>query len=69
MTDTTNEQAASKTPTHVAYQVRNLENGKSIWTRVGSAWAHRDAHGFNIQLETVPLDGRITVRVVTEKKA
>jgi len=26
--------------------------------RIGSTWAHADGNGFNIQLETVPLDGR-----------
>ena len=33
----------------------------------GSAWAHADGNGFNIQLETVALDGRIALRVATEK--
>jgi len=33
----------------------------------GSAWAHADGNGFNIQLETVPLDGRIALRVASEK--
>ena len=69
MTDTTtNQPAASKTPSHVAYQVRDRENGKSFWTRIGSAWAHADGKGFNLQIDTVPLDGRITLRVAAEKK-
>jgi hypothetical protein len=67
MTDT-NNQPTSRTPSHVAYQVRDRENGKSYWTRIGSAWAHADGKGFNIQIETVPLDGCITLRVATEKK-
>ena len=29
--------------------------------------AHNDGKGFNIQIETVPLDGRITLRVPSEK--
>jgi hypothetical protein len=66
MTDTKN-QPASKAPSHVAYHVRNREGGEGYWTRIGSAWAHADGNGFNIQLETVPLDGRIALRVVTEK--
>jgi hypothetical protein len=70
MTDTTNTTttAAAKTPSHVAYQVRDREGRKSFWTRIGSAWAHADGAGFNIQIEAVPLDGRITLRVATEKK-
>jgi len=67
VTDSTNNQPASKTPTHIAYHVRNREGGKGFWTRIGSAWAHKDGDGFNIQLENYPLDGRITLRVVSEK--
>ena len=67
MTDSTNNQPASKTPTHVAYHVRNREGGEGFWTRIGSAWTHADGNGFNIQLETTPIDGRITVRVAAEK--
>ncbi len=60
---------ASKAPSHVAYQVRDREGQKSFWTRIGSAWPHADGKGFNIQLEVVPLDGRITIRVASEKKS
>ena len=67
MTDSTNNQLASKTPTHIAYHVRNREGGKGFWTRIGSAWPHKDGNGFNIQLETTPHDGRITLRVASEK--
>jgi hypothetical protein len=67
MTDTTN-QPASKTPSHVAYVVRDREGGKGFWTRIGSAWQHADGKGFNIQIETVPLDGRIVLRVLSDKK-
>jgi len=69
MTDTkTNETAGSKSPSHIAYQVRDREGGKGFWTRIGCAWPHADGKGFNIQLEVVPLDGRITLRIATEKK-
>lgn len=68
MTDNTNQATASKKPSHVAYQVRDREGKKGYWTRIGSAWAHADGKGFNIQLEVVPLDGRIVLRVESEKK-
>lgn len=55
-------------PSHIAYQVRDGREGKSFWTRIGVAWAHADGQGFNVQIETVPLDGRITLRVTAEKK-
>jgi len=57
-----------KTPTHIAYQVREGQGKKRYWTRIGAAWPHSDRQGFNIQLEAVPLDGRVTLRVATEKK-
>ena len=60
------QSAQSKRPTHAAFHVRNREGSEGIWTRIGSAWQHADGKGFNIQIETVPLDGRITLRVSTE---
>jgi len=53
-------------PSHYAYNVRNREGGDSYRIRIGGAWAHADSNGFNIQLETVPLDGRITLRIASE---
>jgi hypothetical protein len=59
----------SKAPTHIAYQVRDgKEGGKGFWQRIGVAWQHKDAKGFNVQVECLPLDGRITLRVASEKK-
>lgn len=68
MSDTKTETAGSKAPTHIAYQVRDGSNGKSYWNRIGVAWANADGKGFNLQLEAVPLDGRITLRIASEKK-
>ncbi len=64
----TNTNSTSKAPSHAVYQVRDREGKKSIWTRIGSAWAHSDGKGFSVQLECVPLDGRITLRDVKEQK-
>lgn len=68
MDDTAKNEPASKAPSHIAYQVRDREGKKGIWTRVGSVWPHADGKGFNIQLDAVPLDGRITLRIATENK-
>jgi hypothetical protein len=57
----------AKAPTHVAFQVKNREGKKAIWTRIGSAWQHSDGQGFNIQLDANPIDGKITLRIPTEK--
>jgi hypothetical protein len=65
----TNETTSSKLPSHIVYHIREVEGRKPFWTRIGSAWAHADGNGFSVQLEgLVPLDGRITLRVATEKK-
>lgn len=64
----TKNDSTSKAPTHIAYQVKDREGTKGFWTRIGAAWAHGDGQGFNIQIESVPLDGRITLRVATEGK-
>lgn len=57
---------ADNTPDYIAFHVRDGEKGKSYWTRLGAAWAHRDGDGFNIQLDVMPVrgfDGRIVLRV------
>lgn len=70
MSDTNKEtKPAGKAPSHIAYHVRDRGEGqKSFWTRIGSVWAHADGKGFNIQLDVAPLDGRISLRVASEKK-
>lgn len=66
--NTNTNDRSPKNPSHTVYQVRDREGGKSFWTRIGAAWAHADGQGFNVQLECVPLDGRITLRVASDKK-
>ncbi len=68
MSTSNNNESVSKAPSHIVYQVRDREGQKGFWTRVGSAWPHADGKGFNVQLEVVPLDGRLVFRVATEKK-
>lgn len=63
----TTESNPSKSPTHIAYHVRDAGQ-KGYWTKVGAAWQHKDGNGFNIQLDIVPLDGKIALRIATEKK-
>ena len=72
MTDTKRQQPAEKTarstaPSFVAYHVREIKEGKDFWTRIGSAWEHKDGKGFNLQIDLIPIDGRITLRRPEEK--
>ena len=57
----------SNKPTLYAYAVKDRgRNQKAIWTRIGAAWAHEKGRGFSIELEALPVDGRL---VLTEPKA
>jgi hypothetical protein len=67
MSNNQHEQAA-KAPTHIAYTVREREGSKGFWTRIGSVWPHNDGKGFSLQLDALPIDGRIAIRVTSEKK-
>jgi hypothetical protein len=70
MTNTTKQPASKKNgnvPTHIAYHVLDAENGVGFWKRIGSAWANKDAKGFNIQINAIPLHGRIILRRREEK--
>lgn len=62
-----NNETSTKAPTHIAYQVRD-GNQKGYWTRIGAAWQHKDGKGLNIQLDAVPLDGKIALRLASEQK-
>ncbi|WP_254509548.1 hypothetical protein [Anatilimnocola floriformis] len=67
MTEST-ENSGGKAPSLIAYQVRDREGKKGFFTRIGAAWPHGDGQGFNIQLDSIPLDGRITLRNASETK-
>ncbi len=52
----------SNKPTLYAYAVKDRGRGKkSIWTRIGAAWPHEQGNGFTIDLDAVPVDGRIVL--------
>jgi hypothetical protein len=65
----TNNQTPTKSakPALIAYHVRDGKNEKGYFTRIGVAFPHKDGNGFTLLIETVPLDGKITLRVPTEK--
>jgi len=56
---TTKERTAwSNQPTMHAVKDRG-EGKKGIWTRIGAAWPTKDGKGLSIQLDALPLDGRL----------
>ncbi|MEL6171494.1 MAG: hypothetical protein AAFR02_05705 [Pseudomonadota bacterium] len=59
-----------KKPFMLAYAVKPIGDGKkSIWTKIGAAWAHKDDQGYEVRMEAVPLDGRLVLRTVQEADA
>ncbi len=50
-------------PDYDAFSVRDRGPEKSAaWNRIGAAWRHRDGAGYDIALDAVPVDGRVTLR-------
>ena len=48
----------AKKPAFIAYAVTG-EGKQAFWTRIGSAWMHNHGEGFNIELNALPVNGRI----------
>jgi hypothetical protein len=61
MSDNANIDHSKKRPAYVAYTVRDAKDD-SYWTRIGVCWASKDGKGFVLQLNAVPLDGRVVLR-------
>jgi hypothetical protein len=60
-------------PSHRAYVVEDAEGDQSeqkgFWTRIGSAWPHKDGKGLNIVLSALPTNGRVVLREYTDEDA
>ena len=57
---------ANKVPDFIAYNV--LTKGeKAFWNRIGASWLHHDGNGMTLQLETLPLGGRVVLRAPREE--
>ncbi len=54
-----------KAPDFLAWHVVN-KGEKAYWTKVGAAWFHRDQKGLTLQLEVIPINGRIVLRTPLE---
>ena len=64
---TETQTTSSRSPSHVAYQVRDTGPGKKgFWNRVGVAWTNKDG-GFTVQLDSLALDGRVVCQPAEKK--
>jgi len=34
----------------------------SAWSQIGAAWFNKDGEGINLQLDALPVSGRVTLR-------
>ena len=62
----TNTTAASPTERYDVLVVDNYEDAqgaeKASWTRVGVAFAHKDGLGLNVELQAIPVSGKLVIR-------
>jgi hypothetical protein len=61
-------------PSYIAYHVQDTNAGKNgekrgVWTKVGAVWPNKDGKGFNVVLDVIPLDGRLSLREPLERDA
>ena len=56
-----------KRPSHIAYQVSDGQDGKSYFNKVGAAFEHKDRQGYNVVLDAMPVDGRVSLRTPKER--
>ena len=57
-------------PSHKCFVVEDRGEGDdndAFWTRIGSAWPHKDGKGINVVLSALPLNGRLVLREFTEE--
>lgn len=68
---TTTKIASTATETRFdAFSVREYEVGgekRSDWNKLGVAFAHKDGKGFNVLLQSLPVDGKMVLRLHEEK--
>lgn len=63
--------SANDRPSHKVFTVEDKDGGdeKGFWTRVGSAWPHKDGKGLNLVLSALPINGRLVLREFTDDDA
>jgi hypothetical protein len=62
-------ETGSNAPGYIAFNLRPREGSEPYWMRIGAMWPHLDGNGFNLLLDTLPLDGRVVLRLAAEKDA
>lgn len=50
------------------YTIVERSDDSPFWLNIGMAFPHKDGLGFNIQLQALPLQGRLTLRTASDPK-
>ena len=57
-------------PTHRVYTLIERKSAAGepdvFWLNIGSAWPNKDGKGFNLQMQAMPLDGKLVLREISE---
>lgn len=61
------DEQKSKGPSHLAYQVSKGKEGQAHFNRIGAGFPHNDGKGIDVVLNSVPVDGRVTLRTMQER--
>ena len=61
----TNESNTNRKPEYRLFHVVG-DGDAARWTPIGAGWIHRDQQGFGINLDLVPITGRIVMRAANE---
>ena len=60
--------AAGRKPEYAAYSVQETRDGKGFWNRIGAGWEHKDDMGIDVQLDSLPINGRVTLRAQVDER-
>jgi hypothetical protein len=55
-------------PSHRLFNVTG-DGDNARWTDIGVAWTSKDAKGFTLVLNAIPMNGRVVMRLNEEKDA
>lgn len=57
---------SNKQPSHRLFTVKG-DDENTTWLSIGAAWRNKDAQGFTLILDAIPLDGRVVMREISER--
>jgi hypothetical protein len=59
---------ANQQPTYQAYAVVKREGQDDFWLNIGAAFMHSDGDGYNVVLQSLPINGKVVLRLPKEDR-